>query len=344
MSNKKTLFSFKKGIINFGSTHEKKEYVQCMGVLVAASLGEVANYRQVIETVESKIDGKVSRRNIRGAIKGLALLYPVEFIGDKQIEKIKVNKNKLKKIIIGSCQSSAFKYLYDESLEIKDYFLNEFKVNEREFYRFINGERELVEEKNIMKIAAFISIFLSTNKKFKYYPTFSQELLDKQIGYLFAKTTPLFSINPTLEEIFSLSFIMNKEILIYYFSKLCKELDFSGEESYQVIKNILTKEIKSYNVSLNKYLDFFHTMDNEGEFIDPETILRSSNLPIKKRITLVPKIEKDITSSLPELFLDFWTNSKTNLAKLRIEVGRQIKNRKSIKRDLLNDKLASYLR
>ena len=91
MSNKKTLFSFKKGIINFGSTHEKKEYVQCMGVLVAASLGEVANYRQVIETVESKIDGKVSRRNIRGAIKGLALLYPVEFIGDKQIEKIKIN-------------------------------------------------------------------------------------------------------------------------------------------------------------------------------------------------------------------------------------------------------------
>jgi len=107
---------------------------------------------------------------------------------------------------------------------------------------------------------------------------------------------------------------------------------------------LLEKEIKSYNISLTKYLDFFHTMDNDGEFIDPETISRSSNLPIKKRITLVPKIEKDITSSLPELFVDFWKSSKDSLGKLRIEVGRQIKNRKSIKRDLLNDKLASYLR
>jgi len=344
MSNKKTLFSIKKGVINFGSTHEKKEYIQSMGVLVAASLGEGASYRQVIETVESKIDGKVPRRNIRGAIKDLGAIYPIEFIGNKQIEHIKINKNKLTKILIGSCQSKIFKYIYDESSEIKDYFLKEFNVNERQFYRLINGQRDISDNKSIMKVAAFISIFLSTDKKFKYYPTFTQELLDEQIGYLFTKTTPLFSVNPTLEEIFSLSFIMNKEILIYYFSKLCKELDFSGEESFKVIKNLLEKEIKSYNISLTKYLDFFHTMDNDGEFIDPETISRSSNLPIKKRITLVPKIEKDITSSLPELFVDFWKSSKDSLGKLRIEVGRQIKNRKSIKRDLLNDKLASYLR
>jgi len=344
MSNKKTLFSFKKGIINFGSTHEKKEYIQSMGVLVAASLGEGASYRQVIETVESKIDGKVPRRNIRGAIKDLDSIYPVEFIGNKQIEHIKINKNKLTKILVGSCQSKIFKYIYEESSEIKDYFLKEFNVNERQFYRLINGQRNISDNKSIMKVAAFISIFLSTDKKFKYYPTFTQELLDEQIGYLFTKTTPLFSVNPTLEEIFSLSFIMNKEILIYYFSKLCKELDFSGEESFKVIKNLLEKEIKIYNISLTKYLDFFHTMDNDGEFIDSETISRSSNLPIKKRIILVPKIEKDITSSLPELFVDLWESSKVSLGKLRIEVGRQIKNRKSIKRDLLNDKLASYLR
>jgi len=344
MSNKKTLFSFKKGVINYGSTHEKKEYLQCMGLLVAASLGEEASYRQVIETVESKIGSKVPRRNIRGAIKDLGAIYPIEFIGNKQIEYIKVNKTKLTKILLGSCQSKIFKYIYDESSEIKDYFIKEFKVNERQFYRFINGERYISDKESIMKIAAFISIFLSTDKKFKYYPTFTQEVLDKQIGYLFTKTTPLFSVNPTLEEIFSLSFIMNREILIYYFSKLCKELDFSGEESFKVIKNLLEKDLKKYNISLIKYLDFFHTMDNDGEFIDPETINRSSNLPIKKRITLVPKIEKDITSSLPELFVDFWKSSKDSLGKLRIEVGRQIKNRKSIKRDLLNDKLASYLR
>ena len=74
MSNKKTLFSFKKGVINYGSTHEKKEYLQCMGLLVAASLGEEASYRQVIETVESKIGSKVPRRNIRGAIKDLGAI------------------------------------------------------------------------------------------------------------------------------------------------------------------------------------------------------------------------------------------------------------------------------
>ncbi|MBK89992.1 MAG: hypothetical protein CL772_02300 [Chloroflexi bacterium] len=344
MSNKKTLFSFKKGVINFGSTHEKKEYIQSLGILVAASFGEVSNYRQVIEAVESKIDGKASRRNIRGAIRDLATIYPVEFLGEKQIEKIKINKNGLKKIIIGECQSQILKYIYEESSEIKTYFIKEFNLNERQFYRYINGEKEITDKQSLLKIAGFISIFLSSDQKFKYYPTFSQKLLDKQIGYLFTKTTPLFSVNPTLEEIFGISFIMNKPLLIYYFSKLCKELNFSGEESFKVIKNLLVSEAKEYNLNLGKYLDFFHTMDNDGEFIDPETINRSSNMPIKKRINLVPKIEKDIRSSLPELFIDFWKNSKDSLGKLRIEVGRQIKSRKSIKRDLLNDKLASYFR
>ena len=344
MSNKKPLFSFKKGVINFGTTHEKKEYIQSLGILVAASYGEVSSYRQVIEAVETKIGGKMPRRNIRGSIKDLISTYPVEFIGEKQIEKIKINKNSLKKALIGECQSQILKYIYEESSEIKSYFIKEFNLNERQFYRYLNGEKEITNKNSLLKIAGFISIFLSSNQKFKYYPTFSQKLLDKQIGYLFTKTTPLFSVNPTLEEIFGISFIMNKPILIYYFSKLCKELDFNGEESYKVIRNLLDSEIKEYNLNLGKYLDFFHTMDNYGEFIDPETINRSSNMPIKKRITLVPKIEKDITSSLPELFIDFWKNSKDSLGKLRTEVGKQIKSRKSIKRDLLNDKLASYFR
>ncbi|MBP05701.1 MAG: hypothetical protein CL728_03010 [Chloroflexi bacterium] len=344
MSNKKTLFSFKRGIINFGSTHEKKEYIQSLAFMVVASMGESANYRQVIEAVESKIDGKVPRRNLRGAIKDLGSKYPVEFIGNKQIEKIRINKNKLKKILVGNSQANIFKYIYEESTEIKDYFIKEFKLNERQFYRYINGEKEISDDKSLLKIAAFISIFLSSDQKFKYYPIFSQKLLSKQIGYLFTKTTPLFSVNPTLEEIFSLSFIMNKQILLYYISKLCKDLDLNGEETFKVLKNLLEKEIKELKITLSKFLDFFHTMDNDGEFIDPETINRSSNLPINKRITLVPKIEKDIISSFPELFVDFWKNSKENLSKLRIEVGRQIKSRKSIKRDLLNDKLASYLR
>ena len=38
---------------------------------------------------KSKIDGKVSHRNIRGAIKDLNSVYPVEFSGNKQIETIK---------------------------------------------------------------------------------------------------------------------------------------------------------------------------------------------------------------------------------------------------------------
>ena len=344
MSNKKTLFSFKKGVINFGSTHEKKEYVQCLAILVAASLGETSNYRDVIEAVESKIDRKVPRRNIRGAVRDLPSIYPVELIGKKQIEKIRINRKGLKKIILGECQSQILRYIYEQSSELKTYFIKEFNLNERQFYRLLNGEKEITDKNSLIKIAGFISIFLSSDQKFKYYPTFNQELLSKQIGYLFAKTTPLFSVNPTLEEIFGVSFIMNNQTLLYYFSKLSKELDFNGEESFRVIKNLLGSETKEVNLNLGKYLDFFHTMDNDGEFIDPETINRSSNLPIKKRITLVPKIEKDITSSLPELFVDYWKSSKESLSKLRIEVSRQIKTRKSIKRDLLNDKLASYFR
>ena len=39
-----------------------------------------------------------------------------------------------------------------------------------------------------------------------------------------------------------------------------------------------------------------------------------------------------------------WELSKKNLNILRTEVSKQINSRKSIKRDLLNDKLADYLR
>ena len=80
------------------------------------------------------------------------------------------------------------------------------------------------------------------------------------------------------------------------------------------------------------------------QFIDPQTIIRTSNLPIDKRIKIVPKIERDIVESLPELFNEMWELSKKNLNILRTEVSKQINSRKSIKRDLLNDKLADYLR
>ena len=93
-----------------------------------------------------------------------------------------------------------------------------------------------------------------------------------------------------------------------------------------------------------KFLDFFHTMDNNGEFIDPETIIRTSNLAIDKRIKIIPKIERDIVESSPELFTNMWEESKKNLNILRNEVSKLINSRKSIKRDLLNDKLADYLR
>ena len=56
--------------------------------------------QQVIEAVESKIDGKVSHRNIRGAIKDLNSIYPVEFSGNKQIETIKINRNQLEKQLL----------------------------------------------------------------------------------------------------------------------------------------------------------------------------------------------------------------------------------------------------
>ncbi|MCH2494542.1 MAG: hypothetical protein MK013_02245 [Dehalococcoidia bacterium] len=344
MNNKKTLFSIKKGVIYNGTTHEKKSYVQSLGFMVSASFGGNAGYRQVIEAVESKIDGKVSHRNIRGAIKDLNSVYPVEFSGNKQIETIKINRNQLEKQLINNSQSKILRYIYKESEEIKEFISNEFSMNERQFYRLINGEIGISNKKNFFRLAAFISIFLSNDQKFKYYPTFSQKILNNQIGYIFSKTTPLFAINPTLEEILSLSFMMNRDVLIYYYSKICKELDFSGEESYKIIKFLSEKEIKKYKINQMKYLDFFHTMDNNGEFIDPQTIIRTSNLPIDKRIKIVPKIERDIVESLPELFNEMWELSKKNLNILRTEVSKQINSRKSIKRDLLNDKLADYLR
>ena len=74
---------------------------------------------------------------------------------------------------------------------------------------------------------------------------------------------------------------MNKQILLYYISKLCKDLDLNGEETFKVLKNLLEKEIKDLKITLSKFLDFFHTMDNDGEFIDPETISKGllSNKP-----------------------------------------------------------------
>ena len=250
----------------------------------------------------------------------------------------------MEKQLVNNSQSNILRYIYKESEEIKEFITNEFSMNERQFYRLINGEIGISNKKNFFKLAAFISIFLSNDQKFKYYPTFSQKILNDQIGYIFSKTTPLFAINPTLEEILSLSFMINRDVLIYYYSKKCKELDFSGEESYKVIKFLNEKEIKKYKINQMKFLDFFHTMDNNGEFIDPETIIRTSNLALDKRINIIPKIEKDIVESLPELFTEMWKESKKNLGILRTEVSKQINSRKSIKRDLLNDKLADYLR
>ena len=344
MNNKKTLFSIKKGVIYNGTTHEKKNYVQSLGFMVSASFGGNAGYRQVIEAVESKIDGKISRRNIRGSIRDLNKVYPIEFTGNKQIETIKINRNLLEKQLVNNSQSNIFRYIYKESEEIKEFITNEFSMNERQFYRLMNGEIGISNKKNFFILAAFMSIFLSNDQKFKYYPIFSQKILENQIGYIFSKTTPLFAINPTLEEILSLSFIMNRDVLIYYYSKICKELNFSGEESYRVIKFLSEKDVKRYKINQMKFLDFFHTMDNNGEFIDPETIIRTSNLAIDKRIKIIPKIERDIVESSPELFTNMWEESKKNLNILRNEVSKLINSRKSIKRDLLNDKLADYLR
>ena len=344
MINKKTLFGYKKGAIANGSTHQKKGFLQLLAFMGALSLGGAPRYREVIQLLDSKTDGKVSRRSIRGAVVDLDNNYPLDLIGDKQIEYIKINKNKTKKIIISESQTNILNYVYKQSTELKEFFQNDFKVNERQFYRYISGERVISDKSKVLQLAAFIAIFLSQDQKFKFYPAFSNEILNNQIGYIFCKTTPLFAVNPSLEEILSTSFIMNEELLFYYFTKLAKELNFTADESFVIIKTLCEKEIKNLNITNSSYLDFYNMMDSNGDFIDNETINRSSNLPVKDRIKILPNIEKDIYSSMPDLYIKCWNNSKLNLSKLRNEMSRQIKNKKIIKRDLLNDKLAGYFR
>ena len=200
MNNKKTVFSYKKSAFSDGTTHEKRELATLMALFTALSLGENAKYRQVIERMESKSEGRLPRRSIRGAVSNMNSIFPVTYTGNKQIEKIKINKSKLKKIFIGECQSFIFKYIYNQTNEIKDFFYDQFNLNERQFYRYLNGERTITDKEILIKTAAFISIFLSEDQKFKYYPTYNQEVLDSQIGYQFCKATPLFAVNPTLEE------------------------------------------------------------------------------------------------------------------------------------------------
>ena len=64
----------------------------------------------------------------------------------------------------------------------------------------------------------------------------------------------------------------------------------------------------------------------------------------KERIKILPSIEKDILKSMPSAFILSWQISKKSLAKLRNEISRINKNKKIVKRDLLNDKLAGYFR
>ena len=344
MVNKKTLFTYKKGAIAEGTTHQKKEFLQLIAFMGSLSLGGHARYREVIQLIDSKTNGRIPRRSIRGAVVDLNKNYPLDFIGGKQIEFIKINKNKTKKNLISQSQSNILSYVYKQSSELKDFFQNDFNVNERQFYRYISGERVISDKSKILQLAAFITIFLSQDKKFKFYPTFSKEVLSNQIGYIFCKTTPLFSINPSIEEILSSSFIMNEELLFFYFTKLAKELNFTSDESYVIVKTLCEKELNNLNITNSSYTDFFNMMDSNGDFIDNETINRSGNLPLKDRIKILPNIERDIYSSMPDIYVKCWDNSKANLAKLRNEVSRQIKNKKIIKRDLLNDKLAGYFR
>ena len=344
MNNKKTVFSYKKSAFFDGTTHEKRELATLMALFTALSLGENAKYRQVIERMESKSEGRLPRRSIRGAVSNMNSIFPVTYTGNKQIEKIKINKSKLKKIFIGECQSFIFKYIYNQTNEIKDFFYDQFNLNERQFYRYLNGERTITDKEILIKTAAFISIFLSEDQKFKYYPTYNQEVLDSQIGYQFCKATPLFAVNPTLEEMLSLSFLMNEDILFHNITKISKDLGFTPEESFQINKSLFEKTSEKSYISKNDFIDFFHMMDSDGSFIDKETIIRSSNQSVKERIKVLPSIEKDILQSMPSPYILSWKTSKNYLGKLRNEISRIIKNKKIIKRDLLNDKLAGYFR
>ena len=98
MNNKKTVFSYKKSAFSDGTTHEKRELATLMALFTALSLGENAKYRQVIERMESKSEGRLPRRSIRGAVSNMNNIFPVTYTGNKQIEKIKINKSKLKKM------------------------------------------------------------------------------------------------------------------------------------------------------------------------------------------------------------------------------------------------------
>ena len=84
----KSIFDYKKGSLGLGSSREKKEYLQAMAFLYIASCGGEARYMDVIEAIEIKIDSKIARRNIRGAIIDLKDRYPVEYLQNKQIEYI----------------------------------------------------------------------------------------------------------------------------------------------------------------------------------------------------------------------------------------------------------------
>ena len=342
MDKFKSIFSYKKGSIGLGSSREKKEYLQAMAFMYIASCGGEARYRDVIEAIEIKIDSKIARRNIRGAIVDLKDRYPVEYLQNKQIEYLKINKNKLKKAILSKSQSNIIKYLYKSSSDIRNFFLNDFYINERQFYRYMNGERVIIDEEKILTLASYISTKLSDDKRFKYYPIFSLELLEAQIGYIFCKTTPLIVVNAKLEEILALSFMMNSKLLFFYLTKLSKELNFSSEEAFEIINTLSKDETKNISFDLNNYKDFYNIMDENGDFIDMQTIERAGQLGIKEKINLIPKIEKDIFSSMPLLFIECWELSKSLLEKLRIEINRQHNNKTIRKRDLLNDKLAGY--
>ena len=85
MDKFKSIFDYKKGSLGLGSSREKKEYLQAMAFLYIASCGGEARYRDVIEAIEIKIDSKIARRNIRGAIMDLKDRYPVEYLQNKYI-------------------------------------------------------------------------------------------------------------------------------------------------------------------------------------------------------------------------------------------------------------------
>ena len=129
MDKFKSIFSYKKGSIGLGSSREKKEYLQAMAFMYIASCGGEARYRDVIEAIELKIDSKIARRNIRGAIVDLKDRYPVEYLQNNLCElpnhKVIVRWHPNSRYIKGN----EYKRMNDFKKRVLDLAINEINEN-----------------------------------------------------------------------------------------------------------------------------------------------------------------------------------------------------------------------